>query len=101
MADLFDQRASNDPAPDTAARVHPEHEHGADYPAKKKARAIKRGTEEVQGSLFEHNQTAAPQPQQRDCLDLLIDDLVAQYLPQLEARLRAQLKRVITGLKQE
>jgi hypothetical protein len=101
MADLFDQRASNDPAPDTTGCARQKREQPADYPAKKKARAIKRGVEEVQGSLFDQTQTVAPATQPRDCLDPLIDDLVAEYLPQLEARLRAQLKQVLTGLKQE
>jgi len=74
-------------------------------------RSVARGTEEVQASLFDEPQAApAAKPSTASVaetaahnvggakqakIDRLVDRLVADYLPEIEQRLRAELKRLL------
>lgn len=59
---------------------------------------IRRGVKEIQTSLFDEplvETQAEPSPAKTIAVDQLIDDLIAEHLPKIEQKLRAELKRLL------
>ena len=94
----IDQYHNNPQKPTTTARPTVPR---STNPIKNKKTKIRRGVKEVQPSLFDEpvvETTPVPSPVKQIAVDQLIDQLVAEHLPQIEQKLRAELKRLLDEL---